>query len=58
MGFTRDDSVTDANMKSWDHDNLYIVGCGSMPTTATSNPTLTMTALAFKAADAIIQSLA
>jgi len=56
MGFTRDDSVTDANMKSWDHDNLYIVGCGSMPTTATSNPTLTMTALAFKAADAILQS--
>ncbi|MEO6980782.1 MAG: GMC family oxidoreductase [Mucilaginibacter sp.] len=57
MGFTNEDSVTDANMKSWDHDNLYIVGCGSMPTTATSNPTLTMTALAFKAADAIIQSL-
>lgn len=56
MGFTKDDSVTDANMKSWDHDNLYIVGCGSFPTTATSNPTLTMTALAFKAADAILKS--
>jgi choline dehydrogenase-like flavoprotein len=56
MGFTKDDSVTDANMKSWDHDNLYIVGCGSMPTTATSNPTLTMMALAFKAADAILAS--
>jgi choline dehydrogenase-like flavoprotein len=56
MGFTNEDSVTDANMKSWDHDNLYIVGCGSFPTTATSNPTLTMTALAFKAADAILKS--
>jgi choline dehydrogenase-like flavoprotein len=56
MGFTKDDSVTDANMKSWDHNNLYIVGCGSMPTTATSNPTLTMMALAFKAADAILAS--
>ncbi|MGO4290268.1 GMC family oxidoreductase [Chitinophaga sp. RAB17] len=57
MGFTKDDSVTDKDMKSWDHDNLYIVGCGSFPTTATANPTLTMTALAFKAADAIIKSL-
>jgi choline dehydrogenase-like flavoprotein len=56
MGFTRDDSVTDADMKSWDHDNLYIVGCGSFPTTATSNPTLTMMALTFKAADAILKS--
>ena len=57
MGFTKDDSVTDANMKSWDHDNLFIVGCGSFPTTATANPTLTMMALAFKAADAILKSL-
>jgi choline dehydrogenase-like flavoprotein len=56
MGLTNEDSVTDANMKSWEHDNLYIVGCGSMPTTATSNPTLTMMALAFKAADAILAS--
>ncbi len=57
MGLTKDDSVTDANMKSWDHDNLYIVGCGSFPTTATANPTLTMMALTFKAADAILKSL-
>lgn len=57
MGFTKEDSVTDANMKSWDHDNLYIVGCGSFPTTATANPTLTMTALTFKAADAVVASL-
>jgi len=56
MGFTNEDSVTDANMKSWDHDNLYLVGCGSFPTTATSNPTLTMAALTFKAADAILKS--
>jgi len=54
MGTQASDSVTDANMKSWDHDNLYIVGCGSFPTGATSNPTLTMVALALKAADAIL----
>ncbi|ASZ14478.1 GMC family oxidoreductase [Chitinophaga pendula] len=56
MGFNKYDSVTNADMKSWDHDNLYIVGCGSFPTTATANPTLTMSALCFKAADAIIKS--
>lgn len=54
MGAKASDSVTDANMKSWDHDNLYIVGCGSFPTGATSNPTLTMVALALKAADAML----
>lgn len=57
MGSEKETSVTDADMKSWDHDNLYIVGCGSFPTTATANPTLTMSALAFKAADAILKSL-
>jgi choline dehydrogenase-like flavoprotein len=57
MGDDRATSVTDANMKSWDHDNLYIVGCGSFPTGATANPTLTMMALAFKASDAIIKDL-
>ncbi len=54
MGFTPDDSVTDSNMKCWDHDNLYLVGCGSFPTTSTPNPTLTLVALAFKAADALM----
>ncbi|MGN6397224.1 MAG: GMC family oxidoreductase [Mucilaginibacter sp.] len=57
MGDDKTTSVTDANMKSWDHDNLYIVGCGSFPTGATANPTLTMMALAFKASDAIIADL-
>ena len=50
-------SVTDENMLTWDHPNLWMVGCGSMPTIATSNPTLTMAALAFKAGDAIKRAL-
>jgi choline dehydrogenase-like flavoprotein len=57
MGDCPDDSVTNADMKSWDHDNLYIVGCGSFPTGATSNPTLTLVALALKATDALIKDL-
>ncbi|MGI9317418.1 MAG: GMC oxidoreductase, partial [bacterium] len=50
-------SVTNEDMRTWDHDNLWMVGCGSMPTIATSNPTLTMAALAFKAGDAIKEAL-
>lgn len=57
MGFTKEDSVVNADMRTWDHDNLFLVGCGNMPTLGTSNPTLTMTALTFKAAEAILKQL-
>lgn len=57
MGFSKEDSVVDANMRTWDHENLYLVGCGNMPTLGTSNPTLTMSALTFKAAEAILKQL-
>jgi choline dehydrogenase-like flavoprotein len=57
MGKTKEDSVVDKNMKTWDHENLYLVGCGNMPTLGTSNPTLTMAALTFKAAEAILKQL-
>ncbi len=46
-------SVTRTDMRTHDHDNLWMVGCGSMPTAATSNPTMTMAAMAFQAAEAI-----
>lgn len=57
MGDNPDTSVTNADLKSWDHDNLYIVGCGSFPTGATSNPTLTMLAITLKATDALLKDL-
>jgi choline dehydrogenase-like flavoprotein len=50
-------SVTNADLRSWDHDNLYLVGAGSMPTIGTSNPTLTLTALVFKAAQSMLKEL-
>lgn len=56
-GSSKKDSVVDANMRTWDHRNLYLVGCGNMPTLGTSNPTLTMTALTFKTAEAILKQL-
>ena len=57
MGVSRTDSVVNQYQQSWDHDNLYVVGCGSMPTTGSSNPTLTALAMAFMAADHMLQQL-
>jgi choline dehydrogenase-like flavoprotein len=57
MGNTPGDSVVNKCQQTWDHDNLYLVGCGNMPTIGTSNPTLTMTALAIWAGCNIIEHL-
>ncbi|KQN21446.1 hypothetical protein ASE86_14545 [Sphingomonas sp. Leaf33] len=57
MGRSRTDSVVNAEQRVWDHDNLWLVGCGNMPSEGTSNPTLTMAALTIMAADAIERAL-
>ena len=57
MGASRSDSVVDSHQKSWDHDNLYIVGCGSFPTSASSNPTLTAAALGLRSASKMLEQL-
>lgn len=57
MGSTAATSVVNTRQQTWDHDNLYLVGCGNMPTVGTSNPTLTMTALALWAGDNIVADL-
>ncbi|WSJ71827.1 GMC oxidoreductase [Kitasatospora sp. NBC_01250] len=57
MGDSPADSVVDAWQRCWDHPNLYAVGCGSMPTVATSNPSLTMAALALRSAERIHHDL-
>src|SRR5262249_32381887 len=40
MGTDRSNSVVDREQRSWDHDNLYLVGSGVFPTVGTANPTL------------------
>jgi choline dehydrogenase-like flavoprotein len=57
MGTTKHNSVTDAALRSWDHENLFLVGGGSMPTIGTSNITLTLAALAFRSAGLIASQL-
>ncbi|SES05372.1 Choline dehydrogenase [Streptomyces sp. yr375] len=57
MGGSPDSSVVDEWQRCWDHPGLYAVGCGSMPSVATSNPTLTMAALALRSAERIERDL-
>jgi choline dehydrogenase-like flavoprotein len=57
MGNSAATSVVNPRQQCWDHENLYLVGCGNMPTVGTSNPTLTVAALAFRAARDILHDL-
>lgn len=57
MGDDPGTSVVNTRQQCWDHDNLYLVGCGNMPTLGTSNPTLTAAALAIWAGENILEDL-
>jgi|HubBroStandDraft_1064217.scaffolds.fasta_scaffold05690_2 choline dehydrogenase-like flavoprotein len=46
-------SVCDPNMRVWNYDNLFIAGCGAIPTSMVSNATLTGTVTAVRAARAV-----
>ncbi|PCK07432.1 MAG: hypothetical protein COA42_14385 [Alteromonadaceae bacterium] len=48
MGDKPENSVVNDKQQSWDHPNLYIAGCGSMPSIGTQNPTLTMLAMCLR----------
>lgn len=57
MGTDPAASVVDADLRTHDHRNLYLVGSGAFPTGGTANPTLTIAALALRAADALQRAL-
>ena len=57
MGGKPEDSVVDSDQRCWDHENLYLIGCGSLPTIATSNPSLTMAALAVRSVGSLRDDL-
>lgn len=57
MGVSRTDSVVNRDSRSWDHENLYVVGCGSLPTTATANPTLTAIATTLMSVEDMLRQL-
>ena len=53
MGRDRQTSVVDANLRTHDHANLYIVGPGTHVTAPVNAPSLTVTALAYRLAAAL-----
>ena len=58
MGLDPTQSVVDPQCASHDHPNLFLVGAGVFPTAGTANPTLTLAALALRAADTVHRRLA
>ena len=57
MGNSKFDSVVNYQQRSWDHENLYLVGTGSSVSIGTSNPTLTLAALAYLAVESMVSDL-
>jgi choline dehydrogenase-like flavoprotein len=57
MGSDPKSSVVDADLRSHDHPNLFILGSAVFPTSATANPTLTIAALSLRAADQVKTTL-
>jgi choline dehydrogenase-like flavoprotein len=57
MGADAATSVVDDNQRSWEHQNLYLAGGGSMPTIGTANTTATATALNLRTAQHLIHEL-
>ena len=53
MGSEAASSVVDKDCRSWDHDNLFVVGNCNFPTVSIASPSLTTTALALRAAQRI-----
>jgi choline dehydrogenase-like flavoprotein len=57
MGTCPSNSVVNDEQRSWRHDNLFLAGGGSMPTIGTANVTLTLAALCFRSAPAMLRLL-
>ncbi len=56
MGTDPRTSVVSPEQRSHDHNNLFLLGSGVFPTGASSNPTLTIAALALRAVDPILRT--
>lgn len=51
-------SVVDKSLRAHEHPNLFVIGAAVFPTGGTANPTLTIAALALRAARPILAALA
>ncbi len=57
MGTNDKNSVVNSQLRSWAHENLFLVGSGSMPTIGSSNTSLTIAALSFMASEQMLKDL-
>ncbi len=57
MGNDRKTSVVNRDLRSHDHDNLFLLGSGVFPSVGSANPTLTIAALSLRAAKTIADRL-
>jgi choline dehydrogenase-like flavoprotein len=57
MGSDPNTSIVNAELRSHDHPNLFMLGSGVFPSVGTSNPTLTIAALSLRAADRVLREL-
>ena len=55
MGTDRATSAVNPYLQSWDVHNVFVIGASSFPQNASYNPTGTVGALAYRAADAIVK---
>jgi glucose dehydrogenase len=56
MGTDAKTSVVDPDLRSFEHRNLFLLGSGAFPTSATANPSLTIAALSLRAVDVIAET--
>jgi gluconate 2-dehydrogenase alpha chain len=54
MGVSADRSVVNPWLQHWKVPNLWVIGSSSFPQSASGNPTLTILAVTYRAADALI----
>jgi choline dehydrogenase-like flavoprotein len=57
MGVDPTQSVVNPDQRAHDHPNLFLLGSGVFPTSAASNPTLTIAALALRAVGPIQRAM-
>jgi choline dehydrogenase-like flavoprotein len=57
MGASQADSATDAWGQTWDVKNLFVADGATFCSNADKNPTLTIMALAWRAADRVIEQM-
>ena len=54
MGDKAESSVVNPYLQHWNVPNVWVIGASAFPQNASHNPTLTVLALTYRAADAIV----